>query len=908
MGANGGGPPAAGGSGSAVGGEGSTSSQGQPHGTEYTLQGVMRFLQIEWHRHERERNGWEIERAEMKGRIAKIEGENRSSKKMQDSYSTHVRLLETALRKERDKVKAMAATNGGGAEPAALPSHHPPATADEKPAAKKREQGAPSMWDGRRLMPALASTEPHNSFLDVASETAGSLKDDALRHRSRVYLDKGLQELTYFLTSPAHPPAPSNEALLANPDQLAGHGFGRPAHAQQVPGDMYLPPRHKNPHHPDLGMSPHALLPDHQPPLVPSSDRSAPLNLAGGGQQPLPMTRQTREQRSYLANVMERERLPPSLSFPAVSDEAVDKIEHGYDGFGRSLLSHRPEGAMAPSLARDRAAVDPDAWNFDESEPPPLTEEVPIKPPLPDREPSGMRGNVPIEAPTLMARTALSSHRRKGSTSRRRSDEAQGWKDGVSSPSAASHLRADTTNFKVRFALRGHLDVVRAVVFTGGGSPSEPEICTTGDDGVLKRWIIPATYGSFGGGGGGGAGNGHGGSHHVDLDVASYFTHRGHTGAVTCLAACPPSPNFSTGGRAHGDGWVFSGGQDATIRVWERGRVDAKARLDGHTDAVWSVCLLPGTSAGVFGREESQHVGGPDRILLASGAADGTVKIWAVSAPPQVAGQAAHAGSRRGVGGSRRHSVTSGSGFPSSPQPSVATATAFHHTLVHSIARPGAGVRAAPTCLAPLSGAGDTFVVSYNDAAVLIYDTRSGEEVVAMASQETSDGTPATGVNTVVATTSLTHDDSGNRDGGSGGGAGGGAGGGHALPDDDSGAFVHGPTGSSAVGGVDGVIISGHEDRYIRFFDANSGQCTYTMLAHPAPISCVSLSPDGRELVSAGHDASLRFWSLQKRSCSQEITSHRLMRAEGVACVVWSHDGRWVVSGGGDGVVKVFCR
>src|SRR3954467_2154697 len=86
------------------------------------------------------------------------------------------------------------------------------------------------------------------------------------------------------------------------------------------------------------------------------------------------------------------------------------------------------------------------------------------------------------------------------------------------------------------------------------------------------------------------------------------------------------------------------------------------------------------------------------------------------------------------------------------------------------------------------------------------------------------------------------------------------------------------------------------------------GQCTYTMLAHPAAIAALSLSPDGRELVSAGHDASLRFWSLEKRSCTQEITSHRLMRGEGVCSVVWSQDGRWVVSGGGDGVVKVFAR
>jgi striatin 1/3/4 len=137
-----------------------------------------------------------------------------------------------------------------------------------------------------------------------------------------------------------------------------------------------------------------------------------------------------------------------------------------------------------------------------------------------------------------------------------------------------------------------------------------------------------------------------------------------------------------------------------------------------------------------------------------------------------------------------------------------------------------------------------------------------------MASLETYDGTISTGVNAIVATTtgldgSLTFDS------------------GRGLSEDEG--VVGGATGTS--GGIEGIIISGHEDRYIRFYDANSGkfripgppidsdpvdlayigigQCTYNMLAHPAAISALSLSPDGRELVSAGHDASLRFWSLE---------------------------------------------
>ncbi|KAJ8117829.1 hypothetical protein ONZ43_g4116 [Nemania bipapillata] len=419
--------------------------------------------------------------------------------------------------------------------------------------------------------------------------------------------------------------------------------------------------------------------------------------------------------------------------------------------------------------------------------------------------------------------------------------------------------KIDSTNFKLRYGLRGHLDAVRTVIFSGGGSPGEPEICTAGDDGLIKRFHIPRENPN------------HFGAQSSDLDVPADFTHRGHTGAVLSLTSWSPSPNFATGGRAQGDGWIFSGGQDATIRVWERGRVDPKATLDGHTDAVWAICVLPATLGTLFG--QSNPYGTPDRILVASGAADGVIKIWAVSAPPQLTSPQPGPAGRRATGSGR---------------PNMASNSPFHSTLVHDIRRSD-GAKASPTCITPLSATGEAFVVSFSDAAIIVFDTRTGEEIGSMASLETYDNTVGTSVNAVVATTASLEQSSNT-----------------GLGEEET----SGPTGSSGSSGsgIEGVIISGHEDRFIRFFDANSGQCTYNMLAHPAAISSLSLSPDGRELVSAGHDASLRFWSLEKRTCTQEITSHRIMRGEGVCAVVWSQDGRWVVSAGGDGLVKVFAR
>jgi striatin 1/3/4 len=74
----------------------------------------MRFLQTEWHRHERDRNAWEIERQEMKARIASLEGAGRRADARQKSLGKYVKMLEGALQKERKKSKA------GASEPEAV--------------------------------------------------------------------------------------------------------------------------------------------------------------------------------------------------------------------------------------------------------------------------------------------------------------------------------------------------------------------------------------------------------------------------------------------------------------------------------------------------------------------------------------------------------------------------------------------------------------------------------------------------------------------------------------------------------------------------------------------------------------------------------------------------------------------
>ncbi|KAF7539970.1 hypothetical protein G7054_g1785 [Neopestalotiopsis clavispora] len=815
-----------------------TNGLNQPHATEYTLQGVMRFLQTEWHRHERDRNAWEIERQEMKGRIAALEGSARRADATQKALRRYVGILEKKVKDQTTQITR----KSQGSDAGSVDEH-----AVKQP---------PSKVDRAALISEKLQTSNEKPKEDIAGLEGligerGQEEDD--REQLRTFLDQCQNEFMYLMITPANPIPPRDSPPMPMLDDVREGEYGVPGGMQ--PLDAAFRALHLNQNHvKDPGPRPqpnHAAAMQQQ---IPGLARQNVQEL-----QSAPMVRANENTAATYNNTNPDWQAPVGVALTSRDDIPI-KTNHS-DQYPRPNVEETEK----------RGLGEPDGWDFGEGTFPDAASSQQLQ------NMSSHRPDTDVfpaaENPPKSPNRGANSHRRKTSLSRRRS------LDQELSLNSQSH-KSDSGNFKLRYGLRGHLNTVRTVIFSGGGSPGEPEICTAGDDGLIKRFHIPRENPA------------HMSTNASDLDVPADFTHRGHNGAVLCLTSWSPSPNFSTGGRAQGDGWIFSGGQDASIRVWERGRVDPKATIDGHTDAVWAVCVLPATLGAVFGQTSSY--GSPDRILLASGSADGAVKVWSVSAPPQLTSPQPSTGRRATGSRGRGNSMSSGSQFPNTPQPNMTSSTPFHSTLVHDIKRAN-GSNASPTCITPLSNNGEAFVVSYSDAAIIIYDTKTGEEIGTMASLETFDGTPGTSVNAVVATTAGLEQSSG-----------------PGLGDEDANASSGGagPTGGGlgAGSGIEGVIISGHEDRYVRFFDANSGQCTYNMLAHPAAISALSLSPDGRELVSAGHDASLRFWSLEKRSCTQEITTHRIMRGEGVCSVVWSNDGRWVVSSGGDGTVKVFAR
>lgn len=596
--------------------------------------------------------------------------------------------------------------------------------------------------------------------------------EESQRQELKSFLDQCQSEFMYLMIAPANPQPPRESPQLPMIEDLreVEAAYGMPA-PQSMERQFQLSQRPAQNHVQEMNsrMPP----PNHGPPSQPP-----PSHYAQRAQesQPQPMVRE--HQPSMYQNSND---WPTAISVTARPvEDHVPQPNHAAEVLG---------GVEEPIELKERrsAAPESDGWEFPEGAfpEPGTTQSNQTTPGRPDTDAFPTADSIP-KSPSR----SQPSHRRKGSMSRRRSAEYESL--------SAAQKQLESGNFKLRFGLRGHLDTVRTVIFSGGGSPGEPEICTAGDDGMIKRFHIPRL-------------DGHAGSLAnvaSDLDVIANFTHRGHSGAVLSLTSWSPAPNFSTGGRAQGDGWIFSGGQDATIRVWERGRVDPKATLEGHTDAVWALCVLPTTLGAVFGA--SSPYGGTDRILLVSGAADGSVRLWSVSAPPQLSSP--QPGTNRAAlsgrpGRVRGNSMSSGSGFASSPQPTTASNSPFSHTLVHNISRPD-GSSASPTCITPLSSTGESFVVSYSDAAIVVYDTRTGEQIGHMDSTETYDGSIKTGVNAVVAST-IGLDQASQ---------------GSSIGEEDASAGATGGGRSMAGSGVEGTIISGHEDRFVRFFDANSGK------------------------------------------------------------------------------------
>ncbi|KAG4104009.1 WD40-repeat-containing domain protein [Neocallimastix lanati (nom. inval.)] len=164
-----------------------------------------------------------------------------------------------------------------------------------------------------------------------------------------------------------------------------------------------------------------------------------------------------------------------------------------------------------------------------------------------------------------------------------------------------------------------------------------------------------------------------------------------------------------------------------------------------------------------------------------------------------------------------------------------------------------------PTYLDWLNNDLSKIIVSYQNSMVKLFDIETGNEFMKLPSAETYDNTPSTQINQVISHPTMP------------------------------------------------LIITAHEDRYIRFFDVKSGECINSMTAHLDGVTSLSVHPSGLTFASGGHDSSIRIWDIASKNCIQEMSSHRKKFDEGVWCVKYHPTlSNILSSGGGDSTCKIY--
>lgn len=163
----GGGPPAAETAGPPAGPELSRPQQ-------YTIPGILHYIQHEWARFEMERAHWEVERAELQARIAFLQGERKGQENLKKDLVRRIKMLEYALKQERakyHKLKYGTELNQGDLK---MPTFESEETKDaEAPPA----QNSQLTWkQGRQLLRQyLQEVGYTDTILDVRSQRVRSL-------------------------------------------------------------------------------------------------------------------------------------------------------------------------------------------------------------------------------------------------------------------------------------------------------------------------------------------------------------------------------------------------------------------------------------------------------------------------------------------------------------------------------------------------------------------------------------------------------------------------------------------------------------------------------------------------------------------------------------------------------------
>ncbi|RYP36152.1 hypothetical protein DL767_003484 [Monosporascus sp. MG133] len=95
------------------------------------------------------------------------------------------------------------------------------------------------------------------------------------------------------------------------------------------------------------------------------------------------------------------------------------------------------------------------------------------------------------------------------------------------------------------------------------------------------------------------------------------------------------------------------------------------------------------------------------------------------------------------------------------------------------------------------------------------------------------------------------------------------------------------------------VLVSAGNEKTIRLWDGRTGTALQTLEGHG---SFITFSPDGKVLVSGGYDKTVRLWDGHTGTALQTLKGHETF----IKCIAFSPDGKVLGSAGGDKTVRLW--
>ncbi|XP_048218153.1 striatin-3 isoform X2 [Perognathus longimembris pacificus] len=515
-----GGPPASEGAGPPAGPELSRPQQ-------YTIPGILHYIQHEWARFEMERAHWEVERAELQARIAFLQGERKGQENLKKDLVRRIKMLEYALKQERakyHKLKYGTELNQGDLK---MPTFESEETKDtEAPTAPQNSQ---LTWkQGRQLLRQyLQEVGYTDTILDVRSQRVRSLLGLSNSEPNGSVETKNLEQI---LNGGDSPKQKGQEIKRPSGDVLETFNFLENADDsdEEEENDMIEGiPEGKDKHR----MNKHKI-----------GNEGLAADLADD-----PDTEEALKEFDFLVTAEDGEGAGEARSSGDGTEWGVagTKLCDMIADLGDDELPHMPSGVINQSRSASTRMTGHEGPRAEEAEP--IT--------FPS---GGGKSFIMGSDDVLLSVLGLGDLADLTVTN-----------DADYSYDLPANKDAFRKTWNPKYTLRSHFDGVRALAF----HPIEPVLVTASEDHTLKLWNLQKTVPA---------------KKSASLDVEPIYTFRAHIGPVLSLAISSNGEQcFSGGVDATIQWWNMPSPNVDPYDTYESNIL--AGTLVAHTDAVWGL-------------------------------------------------------------------------------------------------------------------------------------------------------------------------------------------------------------------------------------------------------------------------------------------------------------------------------